>query len=123
MKTVICHTLKGVARQGSAAGQTGLAPPPYSPPFRGGVRVGQERSAGVAHEAGEVLAQLAARVDRLTISHRDPEAFFVERSEIAAALRGAAERVPLPVQRAGQAVRSVSLASKDLAPKVSGRGR
>jgi hypothetical protein len=123
MKTVNCHTLKGLARRGSAAGQTELASPPYSPPFRGGVRVGQERSVGVALEAGEMLANLAARIDRLTVSHRDPEAFFIERSEIAAALRGAAERVPLPVYPAGRVRRSASLASEDLAPKVPGGGR
>lgn len=37
------------------------------------------------------LAALARRVERLAPSHRDPEAFFVERSEIADALRSAAK--------------------------------
>lgn len=62
MTRSICHTLRGVARHGVAAGQTGLAPPPYSPPFRGGVRVGQERSAGVAAEAGAQVGQPPSRV-------------------------------------------------------------
>lgn len=35
----------------------------------------------------EALHEIACRVERLTISRRDPEAFFVERSEIANALR------------------------------------
>lgn len=37
------------------------------------------------------LAALARRVERLAPSHRDPEAFFVERSEIANALHRAAK--------------------------------
>ncbi|WP_062223148.1 hypothetical protein [Aureimonas sp. D3] len=35
----------------------------------------------------EMLHEMARRVERLTVSRRDPEAFFVERSEIADALR------------------------------------
>jgi hypothetical protein len=41
-------------------------------------------------EAAKLTAQvreLAARVDRLTIQRRDPEAFFVERSAIVGDLR------------------------------------
>lgn len=35
----------------------------------------------------EQLRELARRVDRLVPSHRDPHAFFEEKSEISAALR------------------------------------
>jgi len=35
---------------------------------------------------GAALAALSRRVERLSVSHRDPEAFFAERSEIADAL-------------------------------------
>lgn len=38
-------------------------------------------------DAGEALQDLAARIDRLAPSSRDPEAFHVEKSEIANALR------------------------------------
>ena len=54
----------------------------------------------------EVLADLARRLERLRPSHRDPEAFFVERSEIAAELRRlarAAERGHRGVGRGGGA--------------------
>lgn len=124
MTKIICHTFKGVAEQGVAVGQTELAPPPYSPPFRGGVRVGQERSQGVAAGPACRLAQIAAKVERLSVSHRDPEAFFIERSEIAAELRAvsrnivARSRVPVSAQRAEQAVRSVSLVTGVLDAKV-----
>lgn len=37
---------------------------------------------------------LARQVERLSVSRRDPEAFFVERSEIAAALRGLGRVLP-----------------------------
>ena len=37
------------------------------------------------------IAELAERVERLTPSRRDPERFFVERSEIASELRAAAQ--------------------------------
>ncbi|BCB17327.1 hypothetical protein OCUBac02_02210 [Bosea sp. ANAM02] len=106
-----CPTFKGVAGQGVALGQTELAPPPYRPPFRGAVRVGQERSSGVAAEQAGRLAQLAAQIERLSVSHRDPEAFFIERSEIANELRVvsrnivARSRVPVPANLAGQAGR------------------
>lgn len=44
---------------------------------------------------GDQLTRLAARVARLTPSHRDPERFHVEKSEIAADLRRLArERRP-----------------------------
>lgn len=123
MTRVICSTLKGGAEQGGAAGQTGLAPPPYRPPFRGAVRVEQERSNGGAVEHGAEMARdiaaLASRVERLSVSHRNPEAFFVERSEIASELRAAARVLP-SAQPAGQAGRGASLACLDLASKVSG---
>jgi hypothetical protein len=35
----------------------------------------------------ETLTALAARVERLTVSRKDPAAFFEERSEIADALK------------------------------------
>jgi hypothetical protein len=37
--------------------------------------------------APETLADLARRVARLSINRRDPEQFFIERSELAAELR------------------------------------
>lgn len=40
--------------------------------------------------AVSLLRTLAGRVRRLSPSHRDPEAFFVEKSEIEAELRGLA---------------------------------
>ncbi len=43
-------------------------------------------------DAGE-LRDLARRIDRLTVSRRDPERFFVERDELAAALRARADRL------------------------------
>jgi hypothetical protein len=123
MKKAFCPTFEGGARHGVAAGQTELAPPPYRPPFRGAVRVGQERSKGGAvgrgTEVARDLANLASRVERLSVSHRDPEAFFVERSEIASELRAAARVLP-PAKPAGQADRGASLACLDLASKVSG---
>lgn len=39
------------------------------------------------------LRELAERVRRLSPSHRDPERFFVERSELAAMLRRLAEEM------------------------------
>lgn len=123
MTGVICSTLKGGAEQSGAAEQTGLAPPPYRPPFRGAVRVEQERSNGgaVEHGAGVArdIAALASRVERLTLSHRDPEAFFVERSEIASELRAAARVLP-PARLTGTLRRGAPLACRDLASKVPG---
>ena len=43
----------------------------------------RQPAAAPAHD----LADLARRVERLRLSHRDPEAFFAERSDIADALR------------------------------------
>jgi len=37
--------------------------------------------------SGATLAALSRRVERLTVSHRNTEAFYAERSEIADALR------------------------------------
>ena len=111
MTKVICSTLKGGAEHGGAVGQTELAPPPYRPPFRGAVRVEQERSDGGALEPAGRLAQLASKIERLSVSHRDPEAFFIERSEIANELRSVSRNivarswVPVPAQPAGQAGR------------------
>lgn len=39
----------------------------------------------------EILRKLAARVDRNVPNHRDPEAFHVEKSEIAGELRRLAD--------------------------------
>lgn len=123
MTKTICATLEGGASQGSAVEQAGLAPPPYRPPLRGGRKGGAVRSKGGAPERGtwvaHDLAELASRVERLSVSHRDPEAFFVERSEIASELR-AATRVPPLAQPAGQGRRGPSLACLDLASKVPG---
>jgi hypothetical protein len=50
----------------------------------------------------EILAELARRVARLSINRRDPEQFFIERSELAAELRRLAShsvdvrKYPLP---------------------------
>ena len=52
-------------------------------PFRGNPRL----SGLSGWQDSGVLIDLAARIDRLRPSHRDPEAFHVEKSEIAAALR------------------------------------
>lgn len=128
MTKAICSTLKGGAEQSGAVGQTELAPPPYRPPFRGAVRVEQERSEGGAVEPAGRLAQLAVRVERLTVSRRNPEAFFIERSDIAEELRRAARaidaqencaaRVPLAVDRAGRLRRGTLLATPILDTKV-----
>lgn len=47
--------------------------------------------------------ELARRVERLMVSHRDPERFFVERSEIAAELRKIGGSFPPNVMRAAKA--------------------
>lgn len=49
------------------------------------------------------LMELARRVERLMVSHRDPERFFVERSEIAAELRKIGGSFPPNVMRAAKA--------------------
>ena len=91
MTKTICATLKGSAEQSGAVEQAELAPPPYRPPFRGAVRVAQERSNGGAVERGAGVARdiaaLASRVERLSVSHRDPEAFWIDKGELAAELR------------------------------------
>ncbi len=53
-----------------------------------------ERSTDPAGTPGlcDRIEVLASRVERLSLSHRDPEAFFEERSEIAHALRREAAR-------------------------------
>lgn len=43
------------------------------------------------HRLDADLAELAGRVQRLTVSHRDPERFHIEKSEIAHDLRRLAE--------------------------------
>ncbi|MEF9602863.1 hypothetical protein O4J55_11100 [Paracoccus sp. PXZ] len=51
---------------------------------------------GERHTPMPVSAQieaLASRVLRLTVSRRDPEQFFVERSDIAGEMRGLARRL------------------------------
>ncbi len=117
MTKVICSTLKGGAERGGAVGQTELAPPPYRPPFRGAVRVEQERSKGGAVEPAGRLAQIAAKVERLSVSHRDPETFFIERSEIAEELRAVARVLPTR-PGAGPKRPGVSLATGVLDAKV-----
>ena len=124
MKTDNCATREGGADIGGAVEQTELAPPPYRPPFRGAVRVAQERSNGGALEPAGRLAQLAAQIERLSVSHRDPEAFFIERSEIANELRIVSRNivarswVPVPAQPAGQAGREGFLVTGVLDAKV-----
>lgn len=49
------------------------------------------------------MLELARRVARLTVSHRDPESFYVERSEIAAELRKISGSFPENTKRAAQA--------------------
>ena len=88
MTAVICSTLKGGAEQGGAVGQTELAPPPYRPPFRGAVRVEQERPEGGAAEPVGRQAQRAT------------------------------SRVPLAAYVHGQIAPGASLAARVLAPKV-----
>ena len=123
MSKAICSTLQGGAEQSGAVGQTELAPPPYRPPFRGAVRVEQERSQGGAVEPAHRLAQIAAKVERLSVSHRDPETFFIERSELAEAIRAVsrnivARRVPPASRRSGQDGREISLETGVLDAKV-----
>lgn len=49
------------------------------------------------------LTALAARINRLTINRRDPEQFFIERSEIAAELRRlAGQQSSAPVRKYSQ---------------------
>ena len=55
-----------------------------------------------SREAAELCDGLARRVERLSISRRDPEAFFVERSEIAAALRDLGRVLPAGRGAGGQ---------------------
>jgi hypothetical protein len=45
------------------------------------------------------LADIASRVARLTVDRRDPEKFFVDRSELAAALRRLARTLPADESR------------------------
>jgi hypothetical protein len=44
-------------------------------------------------QIAEAVECVVARVSRLTVSHRDPEAFFLARSELAAELRAIARRL------------------------------
>ena len=63
--------------------KTSIAPCPSGTPLKGvpdGSRTGDR-----AVSAG--LVELARRINRLRPSHRDPEAFHAEKSEIAATLR------------------------------------
>jgi len=46
----------------------------------------QAKSGGAANQLPDTLTELAVRVQRLSPSHRDPESFHEEKSEIAAAL-------------------------------------
>ena len=48
---------------------------------------GQTRPADFRQRASQHLEDLARRVDRLVPSHRDPERFHLEKSEVAAELR------------------------------------
>lgn len=51
----------------------------------------------------DVLHELARRVERLMVSHRDPESFYVERSEIAAELRKISGSFPEKAMRGAKA--------------------
>lgn len=51
----------------------------------------------MANETAARIAHLARRVDRLTVCRRDPEAFFIERSEIVFALRRLSREVAAAV--------------------------
>jgi hypothetical protein len=53
------------------------------------------RHLGYLETLAATVNTLAARVSRLTVSHRDPEAFFVARSEIAEELRALARQLVL----------------------------
>ncbi|WAJ26868.1 hypothetical protein [Antarcticirhabdus aurantiaca] len=50
------------------------------------------KNRGSALELGDRIERLARRVERLSVSRHDPEAFFEERSEIVAELRREASR-------------------------------
>ena len=75
-------------------GKCGVEPPkltPTTPPtpfrgWRGGEVRRQADSGGAANQLPDTLTELAVRVQRLSPSHRDPESFHEEKSEIVAAL-------------------------------------
>ena len=70
-------------------------------------------SAGKHVDICDEIETLARRVERLTISRQDPEAFFCERSEIAADLRAAAGRAAwvLPDKKNARVPHSRKIAS------------
>ncbi len=47
----------------------------------------------MTNDQAEELRELARRAQRLTVSRRDPERFFVEREEISAGLRRMADSI------------------------------
>lgn len=65
------------------------------PPYRGGDGDVTQTPPVPVHLA-RAVADLAERVARLSVSHRDPEAFFVRKSEIAAELHEVARRMRAP---------------------------
>ena len=80
----------------------------------------------------ERIEDIARRLDRLTISRRDPDAFFEERSELVEALRREAMTVRTHAGRAGAATtarvrraasrrRPITTAARLRAMIVSGR--
>lgn len=104
--------------------------------LRQSASVRQSPSGQADEEMGRRLLQLANRVRRLLPSHRNPEAFHEEKSEIEAELRRMAEHAEICVQRgqksarvlpelapAGPAEHENWLENGVLVPKVSGLRR
>lgn len=82
------HLSPHLARTSPHLARTSPPPaPPYNPPGRCGASPEVRPPSPWAGAEGDVLQDLARRVERLAPSHRDPHRFFEDRSEIAAELR------------------------------------
>lgn len=106
--TIICP---GKPDAGRISRTTRTCPDGF-PPFRG-----EASNVRFAPAAVRQIETLACCVERLTISHRDPERFFIERSEIAHGLRELARVLPPDAVRA-QRGPEISLDELDLVTKV-----
>jgi hypothetical protein len=80
------------ARKQSVSRETFSSGRPKAPRSLGAAVVPPVRPAYVDRDDRNELAVLAKRIERLTISRRDPEAWHIEKSEISAALRQIARR-------------------------------
>jgi hypothetical protein len=84
--------VRAIRLEHDRSNRSGLSAPLQSPPFRGtggatagAVHTGVER--GLEQTPADVLLTLAAKVERLAPSHRNPFAFHEMKSEIAHELR------------------------------------